>query len=127
MGTWQASLPVPMETEACLCQDILDSIKECLWHKQIPAQTGEELGQSPVSIPRANPQADYGTRNCANYDRFGDMMQGSCAEALAVVRDTHWQALAAMVLLEDKIVRLSHSLGCGCQCSGSCRHSGSHW
>ena len=30
-------------------------------------------------------------------------MQGSCEEALVVVRDAHQQALAAVALLEDKI------------------------
>ena len=55
------------------------------------------------------------------------MKRDSCEEALAVVRDAHWQALAAGALLEDKIGRLSHSLSCGCWCSGSCRHLGNHW
>ena len=41
------------------------------------------------------------------------MMWGFCEEALAVVRDAHWQALAATVLLEDRIERISHSVSCG--------------
>ena len=55
------------------------------------------------------------------------MIQGSCEGDLAVVRDTHWQALVAAVLLEDKKERLNHSLSHGHQCSGSHRCLGSHW
>ena len=54
-------------------------------------------------------------------------MWGSCEEAIAVVRDADQQVLAAMVLLEDKIERLSHSLSCGHWQLWSHRHSGSHW
>ena len=60
-------------------------------------------------------------------------MWASCEEAFTVERDAHWWALMAAVLLEDKIERLSCSLSCSCQWSGShwhsgsCRHSGSHW
>ena len=52
-------------------------------------------------------------------------MWGSCEEALAVARDAHWQALVAAALLEDKVERLSCSLSCSHQCSGSHRCSGS--
>ena len=48
-------------------------------------------------------------------------MQGSCEEAIMVVRDAHWQTLVAVALLEDMIDRLSHSLSCSHWCSGS------HW
>ena len=53
-------------------------------------------------------------------------MQGSCEEAFMVTMDAHQWALVAVVLLEDKIERLSHSLSHSHQHSGSCRHSGSH-
>ena len=121
------------ETEELLCQEILDSIKECLQCKWVPTLLGEELSHHPTSTSRCDPQADYSAQNCDTYDQFKDMTQGSCEEALAVVRDAHQQALAATALLEDKIERLNLSLSCSCQCSGSheCsgshRHSASHW
>ena len=75
---------------------------------------GEELGQQPVSIPRADPQTNYSTRDHTTYDRLRDMHWGLCEEALAVVRDAHWIALVAVALLEDKIEMLSHSLSHSC-------------
>ena len=113
--------------EEHLHQEVLDSVKECLWCKWIPVLLREELSWHPTSAPRHNPQADYSTRNHATYDRFRNMKRDSCEEALAVVRDAHWQVLAAMALLEDKIGRLSCSLSHGHQCSGSHRCLGSCW
>ena len=103
-------LPCDEEMEEHLHQEILDSIKEHLWHKWVPALPGEELSWHPAGTPRHNPQANYSTRNCATYDRFNDMKWCSCEEALAVVRDNQQQALVAAALLEDKIEKLSCSL-----------------
>ena len=47
------------EMEACICQEILDSVKECLQCKQLSALSGEELRWSPAGIPRLNPQANF--------------------------------------------------------------------
>ena len=77
------------ETEACICQEILDSVKECLWCKQLSALLGEEPGQSPPNVPRLNPQAEFNTRNYATYDSFMDVKQISCEVALAIARDAH--------------------------------------
>ena len=44
--------------EKCIHQEILDSIKECLQQRQVPALLGEEPRWSPASIPRLNPQPD---------------------------------------------------------------------
>ena len=120
-------LPCNEETEELLCQEILDSIQECLWHKQVPTLLGEGSSWHPTRTLRCDPQADYSAQNCATYNQCKDMMWGSCEEALAVARDTHWQASAAMALREEKIERLSCSLSCGHWCSGSCRHLGSLW
>ena len=94
-------MPCDTVTEECLHQEMLNSIKECLWHKQDPAPPEES--KCPASTPGMNPQADYSTQDCTNYDWLKDMTRGPCEEALAVARDAHWQVLAATVLLEDKI------------------------
>ena len=75
--------------EACICQEILDSVKECLQCRQFSALLGEEPRQSPAGIPRLDPQAKFHTRNCTTYDRFMDVKQDSCKEALAIARDAH--------------------------------------
>ena len=115
-----------METEEHLCQEILDSVKECLWHKWDPTLQEERSSWYPTSTSRHDPQADYSTWNCTIYNWLKDTTQDSCKEALAVARDAHQQTLAATALLEEKIKRLSHSLSCGHQCSGSHRHLASH-
>ena len=115
------------ETEECIYQELLDPFKEHLFHRQLPTLPGEELRWGPAVAPRPDPQADYSARNHATYDRLRDVNQGSCKEVLALARDAHWQALADIALLEDKIERLSQSLSCSHWCSRSCRHSGSCW
>ena len=77
-------------------------------------------------MPHQHPKANYSTQNHANYNQFKGTKWDSCEETLAVVRDTHWQALVAAALLEDRIERLCHFLSHGHQCSGSQWHSGSH-
>ena len=61
-------LPCDGETEELLHQEILDSIKEHFWHKQVPTLLGGELSWHPASTPRHDPQANYSAQNCANYD-----------------------------------------------------------
>ena len=82
--------PCDAEMEEYLHQEILDSIKECLWHKWDPTLPEERPSPHPASTPRCDPQADYSVQNHANYDQLKDTTWGSCEEALAVVRDTHW-------------------------------------
>ena len=108
------------EMEAHIHQEILDSVKECLWCKQLSTQPAEELRQSPASIPRINPQAYFQARNCTTYNRFMDVRWDSCEEVLAIARDAHQRTLVAMALLEDKIERIS------CSLSHSHWYSGSH-
>ena len=51
-------LPCDGEMEKHLCQEILDSIKECLWHKWVPhCQGRNQAGTPPVPLsttPRLN-------------------------------------------------------------------------
>ena len=44
------------EMEAHIHQDILDSVKECLWHSWLSALLGEEARWSPAGIPRLDPK-----------------------------------------------------------------------
>ena len=91
------------ETKECIHQDILDSIKECLWSRWPFMLLEAEQRQSLVGAPIPSPQAEFMARTHATYDRFMGIRQESCKEALAMARDTHWWALAATVLLEEKI------------------------
>ena len=119
---WRASWDE--ETEVHLYQDILDSIKECLWCRQPSTLPGAEPSHSLANVPRLDPQAEFNAQNHANVEWFMGIKWDSCEEALAVARDTHWQALTAATLLEEKIKRLSLSLSHGC--TGSCQCSRSH-
>ena len=113
------------EMGACICQEILDSVKEHLWCKWLSTLLGADPRQSQTDIPRLDLQVEFNARNCATYDRFMDVKWDSCKEALAMARDAHQWTLVAAALLDDKIER-SHSLSCSCWQSRSCRHSGSH-
>ena len=68
---------------------------------------GAKQRWSPVGVPSPSPQAGFIAMNHTNYERFMAGKQDSCKEALAVVRDAYWWALASTALLEDKIERLS--------------------
>ena len=65
-------MPCDVEKEEHLHQEILDSIKECLWHKWDPRSL-EEL-RCPARIPRCDPQADYSAQNHGCYDWLKDTM-----------------------------------------------------
>ena len=95
--------PCDAETEESICQEILESVKECLQFRQDHAQLEERLRQSPAGASRPDPQAEFHDKMHATYDHFKDVREGSCEEALAVVWDAHWWALAATALLEEKI------------------------
>ena len=118
--------PCDMETVGNICQEILDSIKEYLCHREDHAQPTEEPGQRSTSTSRPDPQSNYQQGVCVTYDHFRDLKEGSCEQAMAVAWDAHRQALVATALLKDKIKRLSHSLSHSCQWSGSHRQSSSH-
>ena len=80
--------PCNGETEQ-VCQEILDSIKEHLQHRWVPAQLEEEPKQSPTSTSKKDTQAKFKARTCATYHHFKNMQQDTCKRALAVVRDAH--------------------------------------
>ena len=58
------------EMEACICQEIMDSVKEHLWCMWPSALLGAELRQSQANIPWLTPQAEFSARKDAAYDRF---------------------------------------------------------
>ena len=72
------------EMEVHIHQETLDSVKEHLWHKWFSALPGEELRWIPAGVPRLNPQANFQARN---HDRFMNVRQDSCKEALAIARE----------------------------------------
>ena len=120
-------------------QEVQDSVKECLLHRQVSAQLEEELKWSPTGTSKMDIQAKFQARTHATYDHFKKMLWDSCKEAIAMVRDAHWWALVAMALLEENIKWLGHFVTHGqsgshqClgshRCSGSCRRSqlAGHW
>ena len=57
-------------TEECICQDILDSIKECLWCKQLSMLPEAEQIQSSAGTPSPSPHTKFIPMNHANYERF---------------------------------------------------------
>ena len=113
------------EMEACICQEIMDSVKNSSGVSSLLHCWGKNWDRTQLTSPRLKPKGEFNTRNCATYDRFIGNKWDSCKEALAMARDAHWWALAAAALSEDKIERMSHSLSCSCLCSRSHRQSGS--
>ena len=49
--------PFDEEREGRICQEILDSVKECLWHRQVPAQPEGEPKQSSIGTSKTDAQA----------------------------------------------------------------------
>ena len=94
-------------------QEILNSIKECLWHRWECAQPEEDPGQRSASASRLDHQYEFQQRVHATCNHFRDLKEGSCEQTLAVAWDTHSWVLVAVVLLEDKIEKLSHSISHG--------------
>ena len=97
-------------TEEHLCQEVLDSIKEHLWHKWPSTLLETEHKWRPADSHRPNPQAKFTAMHCATYEQFAATQWDLCKEALATTGHTHQCALAAMALLEEKIECMSHSL-----------------
>ena len=111
-------------------QEILDSFKEHLQHRQGPTLL-EEPERGSAGMQRLNPQSNFQWRTQAFYDHFWSRQQESWEKALRrVARDAHHQVLVATTLLEAHIERLSCSITCGWSCSrgrsGSQGQLGSH-
>ena len=81
--------PCHGETEEQVCQEILDSIKECLWHRWGPAQLDKESKWSPTGNTKRDTKAVFQARTHAINDHFKNMQKDSCKRALATVRDAH--------------------------------------
>ena len=117
--------------EQHLHQEVLDSIKEHLWHKWLSALLEAEQKWRPVNAHRPDPQVEFAAMHHATYEQFPAMQWDSCEEALALTRYAHQHALMAAAILEKKMECMSHSLSCQCsgshQHSGSCQCSGSCW
>ena len=54
--------PCDDETGEKICQEILDSIKECLWCRWVPTQPEEEPMWSPTSTSETDGQAKFQAR-----------------------------------------------------------------
>ena len=101
-----------------ICKEILEMLKEHLWHRQGPTQLEEELRQRSMDTrtSRTPAQAEFHDHTQATYDHFAhfrDRHQESQEEAIRVARDAHHWALVAAALLEGHIERLSHSISQG--------------
>ena len=117
-GQWEEA------TMECLHQDVLDSLKECLQLKQPSTQPEEQCRQMPANIPWSDAQSEFVAANCYTYEKFMDLKEDPCEGMLAIARDAHCWALAAVAMLMDKIEWLSHSISWQCSVSHQC--SGSH-
>ena len=119
-------VPCSHDTEQEIHIEILETLKEHLWHRWGPALPGEEWRQATTSIrnTRTPAQAEFHARAKVTYNDFRNCHHDTFQEALAVAWDIHCQALVAAVLLEGHIERLSCSISC--EHSGGHRHLGSH-
>ena len=91
-------VPCDPEMEEEIHQEILDSLKEHLWHKWGPTQP-EELGQGSASASRSDPQSKFHRRIQVTSDHLWNRWQESHEEVLRVAWDAHCQALVAAALL----------------------------
>ena len=118
-GWWEEA------TKEQLHQDILNSLKECLQLKWPSTQPEEWCRQVPANVPLPDAQLEFVAANCCTYKGFTALKEDSCGGMLAIARDDHHWALAAVAVLKDKIEWLSHSISYWCL--GSCQCSESHW
>ena len=113
-------------TEEWLQEEILASIRECLWLCMPPEDEGEHPSSTP---PWRDSWTEYHNSICGTHKRLTAGKQGQDNEILAFSRDAHWKALVAATLLEEGIERLGYSTSRQCsqshQCSRSCQHSNS--
>ena len=75
--------PCDVEVEKRTHQDILDSIKEHLWHRWDHTQPEEGLRWSSGGASRPDQQAEFWDQMLTMYDHYKDLTEGSCKEALA--------------------------------------------
>ena len=108
-------VPCDLETEEEVCREILDSLKECLWHRWGSALPEEEprQGLSGAKTHRTTAQVVFHARPQDKYDHFWNRWQESHEEALRLAQDAHHQVLVATALLEGHIKRLGHSISHG--------------
>ena len=57
-------------------QDILNSVKECLHHRQDNAQPMEEINQRSNGTSRPDPWSEFQWKDHATYDHFWDTKRG---------------------------------------------------
>ena len=115
-------VPGDEEVADWIHQEVLNSLKECIQHRQSPAQPEEPLGHRS----RKSAQAEFHSRKKVTWDHFDhywDRQEESWEEALRVARDAHHQALVVATLLEGHIISLHHSVSYGQ--TGSQRQSSS--
>ena len=62
--------PCNAEMEESICQEILDSVRECLQHRQDQAQPEERPRWSPASTSKPDPQVEFWDKMHATYDHF---------------------------------------------------------
>ena len=65
-------------------QEILNSVKEHLWHRWECTQPEEEPGQGSAGTSSPDPWSEFQQRVHATYDHFRDLKEGSCEEDLVV-------------------------------------------
>ena len=111
-------------TEEQLHKEVLDSIKEHLWLKQLPTHPEREQMQLPADAPQPNPHMAFAAMNCSTYE-FSAMNRETYEEMMALMRDNHQQALVAAAILEEWMERMSCSASW--QCPTSCHWSSRHW
>ena len=113
-------------TEEQLWEEILASIKKCLWLGMPLESKGEHPSSTP---PQRDSWAKYLDSICRTHKGLTARKWDQDDEMLALNRDAHWKALPAATLLKDRIKRLGHSTSrqhsqsCwhtkSCQCSAS--------
>ena len=101
-----------------ICIEILETLKDHLWHRWGPIQPKKELrGRSTgTRTSRMLVQAKFHDCMQVTYDHFGhfqERQQESHEEALRVARDGHHRVLATATLLEGHIERLNWSITWG--------------
>ena len=109
-------VPGDQEVVDQIHQEILDSLKEHIWHRQSPTQLEETSGHRS----RKPAQAEFHSWNMVNWNHFDcyqDRQKELQEEALRVDRDAHHQVLVAATLLEGHIVSLHLSVSHGWTCS----------
>ena len=112
-------VPCLEDTVEETCMEILETLKEHLWHRQSCTQPESKHRQR---ISRTPAQVKFHTQMQAMYDHFGQLrnrQQESWEEALWIVRDAHCQALATVAMLEGHIEQLNCSFSCGQEVEGA--------